>query len=236
MRNARAWALRFLAFLASTASACSGDDVGATRPNDQSGTGGCRDYVTSDGFWCCCGRPTCSREPRCPSTTEGNGGSRAGSFTGGTPSTSGGTDGSGGAQNGGGGIGGSLILDAGRLEDGGSIVLDPSCPKVNLNLMVPSCYLNGPCVYEPYLLTLLGCCLPDDRCGASTRPFPTFSGPPPQPPTPPAMCASYDQFAKYYVTQPDARASCHYPHDGGANDAAVVSTDARTDSDGNVGD
>lgn len=54
-----------------------GSDTGSVHPDpgNPSGTGGdCHDYVTADGFTCCCGAAFCSRTRGCPGRNAGVGG------------------------------------------------------------------------------------------------------------------------------------------------------------------
>lgn len=184
------------ALLAPITPACdSGDRVVARTATGGSG-GECVDYVTSDGYTCCCGEPTCTRNEvggcRHPQTTPtvnvasgGTGGAPISVASGGVPGSGGRIQPeTGGAEpSGSGGMrhvplpGQDPCSDAGTVvfDDGGIIVRpggaiiepDPSCPVVKAAIAMVKCVGGlGACGTEDQPISFAPCCLPDGVCGA----------------------------------------------------------------------
>lgn len=194
------------------------DDETTAREGAPGGTGGaCQDYVTPDGFTCCCGKTFCSRTPGC--SADKGGGSTG---TGGRTSSAGGAT--------------TALPNPWIHGDGGiprSVAIDSSCPSFQVlgyfAVNPPGVGLRGFITSS----TAVGCCLPIGVCGAAAPiprftqdqvlPIQTFAGW-----DPPTKCESYSEV-------PEAPAgpakSCNYPFDAGA-----VATDATTASaDGDSG-
>lgn len=186
------WRALAAATLAAFAGGC---DSGADEHALSAGTGGaCHDYVTPDGFTCCCGKSFCTRDPNgCALADAGGVGGAAESGTGcvtALPPDDVGPDATANV---------TIVL-----TDGSKIELDNRCPQI------PFVVNYG--TRAEFEFAYAGCCLPTGRCGAATLAGVDTDGRlraiPLSTPGPACTCASYDELASTPGVKLPAQAPC----------------------------